>query len=646
MTTKNNSHRTIRWLSSVALVVAGLSLTWAWGQVARLAEPQQVEAEPAPPAVYAVWQPADPRAAVLFRSTDQGATWQSLALPSGAPPRTWAYDGGERLAVEAGDGSLFISHDRGESWDMVSAELPILSLAWGESGDLYLGTDGLGVYRLPSGGVLIPISDPQVELASLPVLHLAEVEGRLFAATPAFVFHADNAAGASALSPARWTRSQPVPEGITALAAADRETVYVGTQIVGILRSVDAGQSWEPASEGLGMAAGQMVNIAALRADPDLPGVLYASVVHVLGSTQVHSSAAGTFVTLDGGARWQPLAGPAFPQASSAADLVLVTGDPLHVRAVTEAGFQDYMPDVAGALAALKDPDAQLRVAAARMLGLSRAMEAGDSLLAALADPDPAVSMAAADALGRINDPALAGSLLVVLQHPDEQIRLNAARILGVMGIEAAVQPLRSMLLNDRGAAIKVAADALGQIGGAEATDALLTALSDPPGTSRWHAALAALEKMGEPAVGPLAERLHSEQVYPRRNAAEALGWIGSPSATAALIAGLEDENALVREQAAWALGEIADPAARAALEKVQSGDSSFSVQAAASAALVRIKDTPDRASRWPATWAPALQRLQAVRWSILALSLAGAGWLAASRKILSLLPEPQTGVR
>jgi HEAT repeat protein len=147
---------------------------------------------------------------------------------------------------------------------------------------------------------------------------------------------------------------------------------------------------------------------------------------------------------------------------------------------------------------------------------------------------------------------------------------------------------------------------------------------------------------MGEPAVEPLAEMLGSRDARARRNAAEALGWIGSPAATVALVEALQDPSMPVREQAAWALGEIGDPAARAALARAQDRDPSAPVQAEATAALARIEASPVSVPRWPTTWAPALQRLQALRWSLLALFLAGAIWLVAGPRTLQALPTLQ----
>jgi HEAT repeat protein len=386
-----------------------------------------------------------------------------------------------------------------------------------------------------------------------------------------------------------------------------------------------------------------MVKVTALRADPERPGVLYATVDHVLGSTQVHASAAGAFVSLDGGASWQPLAGPSFPEAQHASSLVLLPASPLHVHAVTAGGLQAYAPDVAAALAALESPRPAERAAAVRLLGLARAEEAAGPLLAALTDADPAVSLAAGWALGQIADPATVGPLSVALEHPSTQVRLGAARALGMMGAETAVEPLRAMLLEGEGQEVTVAAEALGQIGTPAAVEALLVPLGDLSMTPRRHAALGALETLGQPAVGPLVERLDGDSSHIRRNAAEALGWVGDSSAVEPLAYALKrDRDAEVRTRSAWALGQIGDPAAHDALLRASRDDAAARVREQAAQALVQLGEgtrQQARAAGWPQNWAPALNRLQPLRWLFLISSLVGAAWLALGQGRLSPVP-------
>jgi HEAT repeat protein len=621
--------RMVRQVLAVLLVMAGLSATWAWGEVARLAEPSPAAEESAVLALYAVWQLDGREQPSLLRSSDEGVTWSPLDLPGGAAPLAWADDGGQRVAVATDDGSILRSDDRGDTWTVAAGGPAVSSMVWDGDGGLYLGTNGQGIYRLAADGTLLDITMTQGELASADVVDLSLVGGHLFVATPTRLFHTEDRG-------ANWTMTTPLPERVTAIAAIDPQTVYAGTATVGVYKSSDAGRTWEPAWEGLGLAAGQMVKVTTLRADPSEPGLLYAAVDHVLGSTHVHASAGGTFVTLDDGTSWQPLVGPPFPEARHASSLVLIPGKPLHARAVTAEGLQGYAPDVMRILAALDSDDPKLRASAARQLGLARPLGVWSGLLAALDDPDPAVSLAAADALGRINDPSAVSGLLIAVEHPSGQIRLGAARALGMMGVKTAVQPLRAMLLRGEVLEVSVAGEALGRIGGPVATDALLTALADPQPTARWHVAMAALERMGEPAVEPLVTMLDSQDAHDRRTAAQALGWIGLPSATEALVHALRDDgDAAVRGQAAWALGEIGDPAARKALERAQLRDTAVEVQTAAEWALSRVPVQPETAPGWTVRWAPILSRLQPVRWMFLTVSLVGAAWLMLDKGFL-----------
>jgi HEAT repeat protein len=633
MDTRKRIMKSIRWLLGLLLALVGLSMTWAWGEVAPLAGPSPSAEQPPATALYAAWQRNAGEQRTLFRSIDEGVNWIPLALPTGVAPRVWADDGGKRLAVVTGDGSVFQSNDHGDTWTAVAEGLLVSSLVWDKDGGLYLGTSGQGIYRLATDGILLDITTTHGELALAQVVDLSLAGGHLFAATPTVLFHTEDWG-------ATWTKTMPLPERVTAVAASDPQTIYAGTATVGVYKSSDSGRTWQPAWDGLGLAAGQMVRVTALCADPSEPGLLYVAVDHVVGSTHVHASAAGVFVTVDGGASWEPLAGPAFPEAKQALGLVVVSGKPLYVQAVTSEGMQGYAPDLMRLVAALESDDSGIRASAARQLGLAQPLGLWNELLAALDDPDPAVSLAAADALGRIKDAAAVPGLLITIEHPSEQIRLQSARALGMMGVEAAVEPLRTMLLWGEGLEVSVAGEALGRIGGSMAIDALLVALADPQPTARWHVAMAALEEMGETAVAPLVTMLDSQDALARRNAAQALGWIGSSSATEALMRALKrDGDETVRSQAAWALGEIGDPAAWRALERAKLRDSAVEVQTAAEWALARVPVQSEAASSWTVRWVPTVSRLQPLRWLVLALSLSGAAWLIMGNESLALQP-------
>ncbi|MFN2291118.1 MAG: HEAT repeat domain-containing protein [Anaerolineae bacterium] len=636
MESKERAIRIVRWMLSVLLVAVGLSATWAWGQVAQLAEPETGIGQPETPTLYASWQAADDAEPLLFRSRDQGQTWQALSLRDGTAPTVWVAGVSGQIAVALDDGTVLRSADGGDTWDTAPTDLAVLSLAWGRHDDLYLGTDTQGIYRLAANGVLSPVSGLPSGLSTAPIRQLAvTADGRLVAATRDTLYYSSD-------SGRTWTISSPIEDAITDLAAVDNQHIYVGTETMGVYETKDGGQTWELVSEGLGLAAGQMVRVTALQVDPELAGVLYATVDYLVGSTHVHASAAGAFVSTDGAATWQPMAGPVFPEARQASDLVVLAGKPLEIQAVTGTGVQSYAPDIAAALTALQGDDPAAQARAARLVGLSRSQdpEVASALFQALTDPDPGVSLAASRALGRIGNPETIGALLVALDHPSEQVRLGAARALGMMQAQAAVEPLSNMFLNGDGLTVSVAAEALGSIGTPQALEALLQPLADLTMSGQRHAALSALETAGDPAVEPLVALLDSPSGHVRRNAAEALGWVASPSATQALAHSLaQDRDAAVRQQAAWALGQIGDPLGRAALERAQLRDPVVTVQTQAASAMDRLPHDTTAAVGWQARWAPTLSRLEPLRWLLLGVSLLGAAWLAAGRGRSSPLP-------
>ncbi|HSJ55877.1 MAG TPA: hypothetical protein VLC95_01775, partial [Anaerolineae bacterium] len=260
MREKTRVTRILRWLIGVLLVVAGLTATWAWGEVAQLAEPEAGADTIAPANLYALWQPAEAPRPTLFRSDDGGASWQPLDIPGEAVPTVWsaapfATAAGQPVAVALADGTLLVSDDSGELWAVVDQGSPVLSLAWDQAGILYLGTAGDGIYRLAADGTRDPLRSGETELDEGQVYHLATSQGRLVAATPTLLFTRDEATGA-------WTRSEPVYDGITALAALDSGPVYVGTEVSGVWMTADAGQTWLPAGAAdLGFAPGQMVAV-------------------------------------------------------------------------------------------------------------------------------------------------------------------------------------------------------------------------------------------------------------------------------------------------------------------------------------------------------------------------------------------------
>jgi cysteine-rich repeat protein len=222
------------------------------------------------------------------RSTDDGATWQSMPLGT---MRAFAIDPHRpHAAYAAGDGAVFVTTDDGATWASRSTGLPpyvsTLGVDPSVPGLLYAGAYDTGIFRSFDGGQ-----------------------------------HWEPANGALSI---QWSNI-----GSFAFDPAIPGVVYVAFVGQGIHRSVDHGSSWDPvgippfhadsivfdAARTLYAAVGSGIvyrydavtsawteldlrldtlGIRTLAAHPDVPGQLH-----------VGSMAAGIFRTDDGGASWQ-----------------------------------------------------------------------------------------------------------------------------------------------------------------------------------------------------------------------------------------------------------------------------------------------------------------------------------------------------
>jgi photosystem II stability/assembly factor-like uncharacterized protein len=94
--------------------------------------------------------------------------------------------------------------------------------------------------------------------------------------------------------------TMPVPVWHLAASFTDPDTVYATSEDAALLRSTDAGESWDelPALRERGAGAGAQ---ATLLLDPSNPARIYAALK------------AGAFRSDDGGATWQPISEPGTP---------------------------------------------------------------------------------------------------------------------------------------------------------------------------------------------------------------------------------------------------------------------------------------------------------------------------------------------
>jgi HEAT repeat protein len=148
------------------------------------------------------------------------------------------------------------------------------------------------------------------------------------------------------------------------------------------------------------------------------------------------------------------------------------------------------------------------------------------AVVAAVKDADSTVRVAAVDALTEVHDAQVAQILVVSLKDKDQYVRASAASVLGKIGDAKAVEPLLSVLKDGNWAVRKAAVEALGR-------------LKDPR------------------AVEPLAVLLKDPDHDVREVTVTALGEIGDPRAVERLVLSLADAQSSVRQLATAALRKI-----------------------------------------------------------------------------------------
>jgi len=275
-------------------------------------------------------------------------------------------------------------------------------------------------------------------------------------------------------------------------------------------------------------------------------------------------------------------------------------------------------------IAALDDPDGEVRSGAARALALGTDRRAADPLWARLKNPrnekDEAARQAAIEFLAKIRDPRLFDLLAAQLGHRDVQRVRQAAAGLGQLGDLRAVTPLvAAMKVSDREvrasaiAALEhvgtpAAADAiaawiksddesiqlcagmsLARLGDARGVGPLVETIRKQPGTGEAAHYEKALVKLGPAAVEPLVAAMGDADMQIRMMAATTLGEIGDRRAVEPLIARLlkKDEQWWARLRVAGALGALGD--ARAVAPLIQAWKFRDGIERAAQDALWMI---------------------------------------------------------
>ena len=130
---------------------------------------------------------------------------------------------------------------------------------------------------------------------------------------------------------------------------------------------------------------------------------------------------------------------------------------------------------------------------------------------------DPRVRKYLIIALEHLGNKAAGPAIIESLKDPDPEVRLQAARALGVMeSVPGAAGPLADLMADESPDIRKVAIFALGQTRDPSAIQTLLPRLDDPLEDVRWNAALALAvlgDGSGRHVIGQMLDRRHLDGI-------------------------------------------------------------------------------------------------------------------------------------
>jgi HEAT repeat protein len=198
--------------------------------------------------------------------------------------------------------------------------------------------------------------------------------------------------------------------------------------------------------------------------------------------------------------------------------------------------------------------------------------------------------------LSQIPDARVVRALLIALKDPDDQVRSAAAEALCTIADPACIEALGRSLRDAHKHVRAIAANGLGQFGGPNAVQSILGVMRDPHWEVR-EAACLALGRLGDPrGFDPLVAALKDHDREVREAAVRGLSQLNDKRAIGHVVLALVDDQDSVRQIAGAALGlldtrwEMTD-AAKEAIPQLQEamrhGD--YWVRQAAADALARI---------------------------------------------------------
>ena len=226
--------------------------------------------------------------------------------------------------------------------------------------------------------------------------------------------------------------------------------------------------------------------------------------------------------------------------------LVAMTGDEFEAEGADWAKADAFVR-------ALGADEAEMRMAAATVLGRLGSNRATAALLKRLGDPNPRVRARIVRALGRLGDPRAVEPLAERMAEEPITVRREIAETMGLINSEEALEALIALLEDESEMVRRIAASSLGNFKTTRPVDALVSTLTDPSSVVRGASVFSLIELLSN------APPQRSHQL--RKTIVERLSAEGDRNVVDPLIDIVEEgTQAHQRRNAAWLLGEVAGP--------------------------------------------------------------------------------------
>lgn len=184
----------------------------------------------------------------VYRSEDSGASWQAKSL-DGFSVNVQDLSFNSEYYFAATSLGIFRSNDSGQTWEFASfglQEYDVLTVETNAEGHVFAGSNpsegGCAIYRSRGNGNIWTCIQPLTDPLTVPVLKMGP-DGKLYAGGYRNLFNTDDEGNT-------WFTQAATGSSVESLLFTGT-SLLVGTQGLGVYRSVNGGSTWESSNQGI-----------------------------------------------------------------------------------------------------------------------------------------------------------------------------------------------------------------------------------------------------------------------------------------------------------------------------------------------------------------------------------------------------------